>query len=141
MATRYIHRLVIIESETPSLSHPNLIQLTLPSMRDWSLNLKSILKRIPNKLNIPNIDKSQLLLSINGVIINKQDPNQFGKLLSSIKPPAIIKVSQISVNLTFHDFVVLNIVTIANNTKLSILVVIFDFFEKEKFIESSNGIW
>eukprot|EP01084_Bolivina_argentea_P019827 36867_1 len=93
--TLYIHRFVelqcLIESSTKLSA-----KIKLPSQIDWKLNLHSILKRIQNKFEcLSNMDKSHWLLTTNNIIINKEDPIKFGKLMSTqIPPPAIIQITK-----------------------------------------------
>eukprot|EP01084_Bolivina_argentea_P019828 36870_1 len=75
------------------------IRFKLPSPNDWKHNLQSILIRIPSKFKcLSNMHESQWMLSINNIIINKQDPVQFGELLTKQIPPAVIKIVQYNTN-------------------------------------------
>ena len=95
MAVSFCHKFITIKCDIPSIEYSNQFQLRLPSKNNWKLNLESTLKRIPKKLNLPsNISQHELLLTINGTLLNKQDPTQFDKLLSQIPPPAIIQITQ-----------------------------------------------
>ena len=101
MTTSHVHKFVTINCEITG--YCKSFQLRLPSKGDWTLNLNSILKRIPKKLNLPsNIYESQLILSINEITINKEDPNHFGQLISCVQPPATIRITQLSVNYISH---------------------------------------
>eukprot|EP01083_Nonionella_stella_P221520 791352_1 len=66
------------------------ITIQLPSTGDspdWALNLDFIIKAIANKF------KPKWLFTINDIMINPNDPSQFGVLLSQqIPPPAILKI-------------------------------------------------
>eukprot|EP01084_Bolivina_argentea_P019674 36590_1 len=95
MTTSHLHEFVELQC-IDEFSKKQSVKLVLPSSNDWTLNLQSLLKRIPKKFKcLLDIDKSQWILTINNQIINKQDPIYFGKLLSEhIAPPAIIKIVQ-----------------------------------------------
>eukprot|EP01084_Bolivina_argentea_P194520 333761_1 len=80
------------------------VKIKLPSPDNWSLNLKSILERIPHKFKfLSNIDELQVLLSVNKTIINKQDPQAFGQILSNQIPIPVINISQNIVNADLND--------------------------------------
>eukprot|EP01084_Bolivina_argentea_P224538 379664_1 len=103
MTSFYHHSFVEIHSSSES------VRLKLPSPNDWATNLSSILKRIPKKFKfLSNIDQSQWILTINNVVINKQDPIKFGELLSRIIPPAIINVDKFTLNTQSQRIVVSN---------------------------------
>lgn len=98
MAISFTHQYVTIKYEISSGEYVKPFQLRLPSTNDWTLNLQSISKRVPKKLNpLSDINQSHLILFIDNILINEKDPIQFGQLLSQTPPPAIITVKQASV--------------------------------------------
>eukprot|EP01084_Bolivina_argentea_P289467 497086_1 len=89
MTTPFQHKLIELECDFETYSQ-QIIKLKLPSFNDWTKNLESILSRIPKRF--PLLSESQWLLSVNDIIINKQDPLQFKELMETIPPPVIIKI-------------------------------------------------
>eukprot|EP01084_Bolivina_argentea_P076424 138505_1 len=92
---QYTHTLVemecLIESHTIK---KQTLRMKLPSTNNWDQNLASILSRIPIKFPIiADMKDNEWCLTLNDDnIINKHNSTEFGKLLSTIKPPAILKI-------------------------------------------------
>eukprot|EP01084_Bolivina_argentea_P073319 133044_1 len=90
-ASSYNHR--IVQLRCCLASTQTCIQIKLPSPNNWTLNLISIVNRIPKKFKLlQDLHESEWTFSITNTVIDKRDPIQFGQLLSSTPPIATIEI-------------------------------------------------
>eukprot|EP01084_Bolivina_argentea_P018915 35185_1 len=95
-AQQHVHKFVqlVCEIESHTLKK-RTTRIKLPSKINWNQNVQSILSRIPIKFPIIsdiNDDQWCLMLDDDKTIIEKHDSSTFGEVLSTIKPPAILKI-------------------------------------------------
>eukprot|EP01084_Bolivina_argentea_P082566 149493_1 len=100
----YVHKAVnakcCIKPPDGSTIEKDTKPIRLPSKKDnidWKRNLSSIFKAIPKKFPfLSNINESEWKLTLNDIIIQKEDFQQFGELLSSIpiNPIPVVKIEK-----------------------------------------------
>eukprot|EP01084_Bolivina_argentea_P114743 204231_1 len=72
-------------------------QINVSLSSDWSKSLKSILSQIPETFQfLKSVNESQWALSVNNTIIEKDDPNTFGKIMSTLSTTPIIEIVSIN---------------------------------------------
>eukprot|EP01084_Bolivina_argentea_P203166 347032_1 len=72
--------------------------ILLPSSSDWDINLRHVLKEISNNFNF--IVSMDWIMQINGKTVDKNNPEQFGRILCRTAPPAFIEIKKCAEPLT-----------------------------------------
>lgn len=118
--TDHIHKIVRLQCLIRSQDEkPIKVKLQKP-LNDWNKNLTFLSARITKKFQfLAQISDDQWTLSLNGVIVDKNDPHHFGEIISRIPPIPTIDIVRCPV-----QYEIARVVYLCDDTNSNISIMI-----------------